>query len=297
MITGSGTVAFNLPVGYRPDAQILVGTVVNDTTGWIRIAANGDVSTSGSWATLDGIMFPAAGVANWTPITQWFSGFGPYSAIDPTFPPAGYWQDPLGRVWMRGLITRVAAIVTDTEAFHVPGLPPPAVLHLSGISSGGHAAYHLSGVGDAALFVKAGNPAWMSIDRCGYVPSTTRTLADATKLRMSLSNWTNFGGGYPVASMNTFSDGIAMMMGLIAPGTYGASAMACWTPEGMSPDNSIGPLMPGSQMFLTSSTNQTGRVDISRFQTNPNAGGSTVIPHIGVAGFVSLSGINYVIGS
>lgn len=62
--TGIPTIAFNLPVGYRPAAALLFGVVSNNLIGRIDIQANGDVIAqvgSTVWMQLDGITFKAEG--------------------------------------------------------------------------------------------------------------------------------------------------------------------------------------------------------------------------------------------
>lgn len=299
--TGSNSNPYSVPVGYRPDGRVFTGTVNSSGIGALVVETSGGVSVAGAptWASLAGLMYPAAGVATWTNITTFVNNFASYHLVDPSYPPAAFWMDQYGRVWFRGMIYRTAGGIpaSDTVAFTLPSaLAVEAQIHLPEYCNGGIAALHIVG---NQFVVKASTTGvvYIGLSKCAYVASSVRPSSTFQKLRMTLSDWNNYGSTFPVGAIAVFPDGIAMMHGLINSGTIGPNGQACFTPDGISPDNAVGPANTGNDVYLAVASGVLARYDITRTQALASSPLSAVSPVSGAAGWRSLNGVNYMIGS
>jgi hypothetical protein len=296
----TGGTAYSVPPGYRPDGKYIAGVVNSTSIGAVVISTAGAVTpTAASWTSLASTMYPAAGVADWTPITTFVNGFADYHAVDTSYPVASYWADQYGRVYFQGLIYRPSGVIpaTDTIAFTLPAaLATESQIHLADFCSGGMASYHIAGT---AFVVKSGSQgvAFMCLQKCTFVAGAIRPSSSFQMLRMTLTDWANYGGGFPPAAAVVFPDGIVMMSGLVNSGTIGPTGQVCFTPEGISPDNSLGPAACGMDVYLCNASQSVGRYDITRTQALYSSPSSAVCPISGTAGWRSLNGVNYLIGS
>jgi len=120
------TTIFNLPIGFRPDYDLIFDTNASDTWRSLVVKANGDVqliTNNGSttnFINLDGIVFPAAGVAAWSStgiafknsFTQLTSGTGGLAGLN--FGPVRYWKDDAnGLVWWQGMLMHPTSVTAD----------------------------------------------------------------------------------------------------------------------------------------------------------------------------------------
>jgi hypothetical protein len=120
------TTIFNLPVGFRPDYDLVFDTNNTDTVRSLVVKANGDIQmitnngASTFFINLDGICFPAAGVANWVTtgitlqngFTQITAGLGgAFAGLN--FGPVRYWEDTNGLVWWQGVLLHPTAVTAD----------------------------------------------------------------------------------------------------------------------------------------------------------------------------------------
>lgn len=118
----SGTTIATLPVGFRPDFDMMFPIELNDTAGAIKIQTNGVVSVqnsvagAGSYLSLDGIAFWSAGIAQWTDVGGLGSSYGAnfdYNSSWASYGVPGFWKDPYGFVWFKGLVRVKTATTVD----------------------------------------------------------------------------------------------------------------------------------------------------------------------------------------
>lgn len=270
----AGQAAFTLPEGYRPAHRMMFATVAGGGDARVDVHANGMVrvewATVGSaalgWVSLSPIMFPAADIAPnaaWTNITTWHEGFAPYGDGG-AWPIASYWQDPLGRVWFRGMATRSAALSGgDINMFSVPG-------HLR-LGHQSHrfscASNPLRGVDIINTEVRAKgslSPQFVSLTQCAYVPHDVLPLEGYVAL-VSSSDYPEYGASYPGPHAAVFSDGLVFMEGLLRGSaqrvritTLAREVTPTWGDSGRR----------NTAVFAASSNNGRARVDIG---TDPHA--------------------------
>lgn len=124
------TTIAQLPIGFRPDYDLVFD--VNNTDTWrsLVVLATGEIqmiTNNGSntaFINLDGIAFPAAGVANWQSMlegasitlvngfVQTLTGTGKHAGLN--YPPLRYWKDDAnGLVWWQGMLLHPVAVTTD----------------------------------------------------------------------------------------------------------------------------------------------------------------------------------------
>jgi hypothetical protein len=222
-----------LPPGFRPDNTMIFPVNNYGTTRTVSIRTNGEIrwegsfaSGSGVWVSLDGIAFPAAGVANWTNITEWVNNWKSWSD---EYKPA-YWKDPYGVVWFKGLVTGGAkggdAVMFKIPASHVS----PFQTH--NIASTDQGLGYVSSFpttqgagGDRGVTWKSGNPSsatWLSL--CGVRIITADAYAAYPWIRNlpTGNQWeTTYGeaGRFPTLGVARRPDGLALSTGLVKVGT------------------------------------------------------------------------------
>jgi len=269
----SSDVIFVLPPGYRP-AHKLMFLVGADTVNGTRIDVlpNGEVrlpgatGTSRGYVSLAGIQFPAADVAPdsaWTPLT-FQNGFSSYHTTDPSWPVAGYWVDPYGRVWFRGLFGRAAALTADTIYAQLPAaLATNQQVHYAAEAWGGFSSQHAL---NAGLYVKTGTTgmAWISTPQFPIMPKASYPES-AWATFAFVNSWQNYGtGSFPAMSLTEAPDGLMHLRGLINAGAVGQNIAGVGASYGSTP--------LGTLIYAGAANNAYARTDISSGAINSNSG-------------------------
>jgi len=276
LINTIGAVADNtlmatLPVGTRPDTNLLFTVECVNTSKGISVNANGEIRVYGgaypadSYVSLEGISWPAAGVATWTAIGSGGSSFAANwindSAYDAIYGFPSFWKDPYGLVWFRGLIKcRVATSVDGTNMIMLPTTHRADLeQHMRTISSnnwyGGVGARSTDG-----LNWKTNSPggvgAWMSLAQVTVATPESRTLSTFQSPRRFMNNWVRNGGTqYPNLSYALRGDGMRILAGLAAGGSGTGMAMFVMTQEEFWPTQ-------GQIILNTIGNSARSRVDI-----------------------------------
>jgi hypothetical protein len=227
--TTAGTPILTLPPAYRPDTDMIFPVNNGDTAKTIIIkAATGDIVPEGanwvnSYMSLDGIAYPAAGVASWTeiPAADFRNGWKDYGVA--AFGKARYWKDPYGFVWWAGLVAN-GTMTDSTPICVIPtSLAPDFPTHNK---AGSWSTFGLVGFLPAAsgstLVVKANTASngWVSLG--GVVLVTPESLANASNKWIDLklpNGWSRYTTGYPPPQVIRREDGLGMSRGLVKGGT------------------------------------------------------------------------------
>lgn len=277
-----GSTIATLPVGYRPagkrmfqvggagtgDASCRVD--VMDDGSIIMRAVNGLASGAVPYVSLSGIAFPCAEVAPheaWTPVTM-ANSFYSYSTVDPAWPVASYWEDHVGRLWLRGLAGRATSPAgADTAYASVPAKYVPAKMqHLSGVSNLN--TFSSQDFGNAGV----ANLRWKTTGGHGYtffslptapiVPAAIESKGSYALMTPLLNSWVNYDtivgnpGLYPYAAVWRAPDGFIHMRGLIANGTVGQDIAALGPGDRAEPELHIFSA-PASEQFSRDDIYQT----------------------------------------
>jgi hypothetical protein len=290
----SGTLIATLPVGYRPDTDMIFNVEYGNVSQPVTVSAStGTITTrtaiaGAQYLSLDGIAFYSAGVATWTPIGSGGSAFSTNFenwTSTTNWGVASYWKDPYGFVWFRGLVrVKVATSVDNTNIFTLPATHRVHKEHH--IRTTGNDLY--AGVGAKTtdgLNWKANSPttvgSWISL--AGVVLYTTDALNNNPWVYPGLlaNTWVNLGGSYTQASYLLREDGLCVLAGLLGTGTYGSKAFILKDRE-YWPSN-------GRIILATVGSQARGRLDISGSDeiTSPAQKGN-VTPSNGTSGWFSL---------
>jgi len=302
---GSGTVntvMHTLPVGYRPDSIWVFIIANNSTNGYVYIYPDGRILNSGavglSWASLEGIMFPAAGVATWTDIgsggSTWASGWSSYHTSDPTFPVAGFWRDSLGRVWIRGLMKQASpsTIAAITPMFTLPFQKQWSSHYPTFAGGGSYGTVICYSGATAVVQAHVGtNTAYVSCARVTFVDQNIR--GTWTPMPAFQNAWQNYGAGFPNAMYMKFADGIIMSDGLIKSGTLGQVSQPL--APGALPDTQFQSSIWGSgaMVFIVAANLAEARTDL--VSTSVSGPGAFRLENNGSNVWRSLAGINYLV--
>jgi hypothetical protein len=251
------TLILVLPVKFRPDsggyltftaqggANVLQRLQVrpNGEVWWL--AGAGGSLGAGSYLSLGGLTYPAAGVATWSGIAtsgitttgaQFATG---WSAVVGTEPAPGYWIDPYGLVWWRGAAKKSTSVSVDNDPmilYNSQPLRPTLETHYPSHQSNGLTAGIGSSFASNALRFKFTNTlaAGASHNLTGVVVAS---VASDTALSWNSVSFTNSWGNHTPASFPSGSyanrNGLTFYRGLIAGGTIGASAFTM--PVGFRP--------------------------------------------------------------
>lgn len=243
----TNTLICTLPAEFRPDvAGNLTFPVAGGNSELFRVQVmpNGQVwwitggsgLGSGGFMSLNGVTFPAAGVATWTNIaaagTATVAAFatGWSNFVGGGQPPAGYWIDPYGLAWWRGEIVSSGPVSVDNTnmiLFNSQPLKPTLELHFPSFRGGGL----LGGVGtnnvSNALRYKAVGTLSTGT-QLSLAGVTVPTVASDTALSWTTASYANSwgslsAGSYPAAAYAS-RNGLTYYKGLMAAGVIGASA-------------------------------------------------------------------------
>lgn len=290
-----------LPTWARPDTDMLHYVNQSDTAKAIRILANGRVEVSGSgwtasgFVSLDGIAFPAAGVATWTDIgsggSTWGANFEAWTASTNWGTPA-FWKDPFGFVWFRGLVRVKTATSSDNTSIALLPATHRANLEQHFRTAGNEG---FSGIGARpgdGINWKVGSigsvGAWLSLTSVLIATSDTTTLPWSLITEYA-NSWAIHAGSWPPVAVLRRADGLCMGRGLISGGTLG-TGRAFVVPQETWPRH-------GRLIIDTMANGARGRVDFSgdsEPETARKRGGVQVIN--GSNAWVALDGLKWMAG-
>lgn len=228
-----GSLIMTLPEMYRPDSPMIFPINNADTAKAIYIGSDGQVKVEGaswvpnSYISLDGIAFPAAGVATWTDVgsagsgSSWANGWGPFNTAG--FGNPAFWKDPYGFVWFKGLVGG-GSTANNANIFTLPASHRAhATLHIKSTASATF-GYLGAQTGDGINY-KAGGNAWLTLASC--VLTTPESVANNLWQEIGLANgWYADTSGYSKAAVLRRPDGLGMAKGLIRGGTAPAVTVA-----------------------------------------------------------------------
>ena len=255
--TTADTTVGILPEGMRPDTDMLFPVNNADVARAIKVLATGEVQLSGSgntstYISIDGIAFPAAGVATWTPITTFLNGWVDFGASRWGVP--RIWVDPDGVIWFAGLLKN-GSTTGEARMFTLPGGVTPHLEEHVAVASNESFGAIGGETGTGHIVVKAlSSSTWVSLG--GVTMLTTAAYNGAgwitPRYVNAWANHANAGTLFPVPAMWRRWDGLCMTRGLIVGGTIGATAFLL--PQEMRPT---------SRIIITNVSNGArGRLDI-----------------------------------
>jgi hypothetical protein len=228
----AGTLLATLPAGYRPDTGMVYAVNNGDTAKTISINALGEIRVEGgtmsasTYISLDGIAFPAAGVATWTNIGD--AGSGSAFANGWTAYNTGlwgaprYWKDPYGFVWFAGILGGGSTASDNLPMVTLPTTHQQFLQsHVKAANNGVFgfvSALPGSGQGISWKNGSLGGNTWISL--CNVINVTTEAVANNPWYYPGLLNgWNRYSTLFPQPAYLRRGDGIGMSMGLMAGGT------------------------------------------------------------------------------
>ena len=290
-----GQIIAVLPEGYRPDTNMLFPVENVDTAKAILIeASTGNIKVYGSgwsitWTTLTGIAFWSAGVAQWTNVGSGGSAWGTNFNRNPdwiaSYGEPGFWKDPYGFVWFRGLAMVTVATSTDNQPiFTIPSTIAPMKEEHHRVTA--NQVFGGIGADSTKLKWKQGSPGtvgtWLSL--ASVVLQTTDAAngnpwqADA-KL---LNSWAYYSSTFTVPRVLLREDGLRISYGMVNAGVIGSSMF----------------VMPSKEFWPTSgrltvpviSNGARGRFTLMGEQYDSDAQRGAFIPEQGSTAWFSLDG-------
>jgi len=269
-----GTVTVDTVLGYIsmdcvPDKDLIIACEMGDTARTVRIrASDGAILFQGppatnSYISLDGLAWPAAGVATWTPVGEggsaWGANFGPRQLWVDTFGAPSFWKDPYGMVWFRGIVeVKVTTSADDTIMFTLPPTHRADISqHLRGCGNDGFA--HFGFAPTVGIQFKINNPggigAWLGLSGLVGVTADARLNNGWVTPRALINGWINYNtSSYTRASYLLREDGLRMSAGLLGSGTLGTRVLSLKDKE-YWPDN-------GRIIISSVAAGGRGRIDI-----------------------------------
>ena len=266
----NGSVIATLPVGCRPDTPGIFSVEHGNLPRAINIYPSGEITVrGGGWSaneylSLDGIHFPAAGVATWTNFgsggSSWGANFSSDALFITDFGFPAFWKDPYGFVWFRGLVKLTATVSANNS--NIVTLPSThrsyLEQHYRGVGLDGYAG--LGAQSDNGLNWKIGSPgaanSWISL--AGITILTNDAWANNPWFTPDVypNSWSNLNpASYPKGSYLLREDGLCVASGLMANGTMDRRGMSI-------PDEEMWP-RHGRIIIATTSGQARGRLDIS----------------------------------
>lgn len=238
------TVIGTLPVGMRPDVDMIFPTINGNAWRSIGITTTGNILVRAGWTasfvTLDGIAFPAAGVASWTNVgaagsgSSFANGWTGYATALHGTP--AYWKDPYGLVWFKGLIGG-----GSRASDNLPMITLPASHR--GVLQQHHPVTADEGFGFVGSLSTNGleykvntiGSNWISLG--GVTVVTPEALTYGTWLNpVFVNSWVNYNPvTFPAAAMTRRPDGLGLAKGLIGSGTVGAAVRVASVPKQLFP--------------------------------------------------------------
>jgi hypothetical protein len=248
-----------LPVGYRPDMPMIFPINNGDTAKTVVIYPDGTIKARNGWVantyiSLDGIAFPAAGVATWTDFTAgaFKNGWVDYYPTDPQWGHAGYWKDPYGFVWTRGMIRGGTTTTGDLPMVSLPSSVYGSHLqsHVNVACADAFGYVSVFPNGDICWKLNSTSNAWISL--AGICIVTPDALTQPWWNFGLVNGWVRYSTSFPLPALLTREDGLTMSKGLVAGGTVNAKIF-----------NTSGTGQPEGEIILASVSNALwNRVDI-----------------------------------
>lgn len=222
-----GTVIATLPPGYRPDSNMLFPISNGDTLKSVAIRSTGEIVVEGAnwtantYISLDGIAFPAAGVATWTDIGAAGSGSayvnGWANFTNSFWGNARYWKDPYGIVWFAGLIYNGSTAADNTGMVTLPATHRAHLeTHVRAVAKNAYGCIGAKPT-DGLNWKPGTSNAWLSL--CGLTLVTTDALSMPWKDFGLVNGWVQNGAQFTTQQTLRREDGLAMSKGLIQGGT------------------------------------------------------------------------------
>lgn len=257
-----------LPEHMRPENNYIFAVSQSDTAKSIEIKTNGDIVaragwTSGGYVSLDNIAFPAAGVATWTDIGSGGSSLG--ANVEATagdsaiFGTPGYWKDPYGFVWFRGLLRITTAISTDnTRLVNLPSTHRSHLeQHFRSAANDGYAGIGCqTGNGLNWKSNTAGSVgAWITL--APVLVATTDAITNNSWHEIDFfgAAWTPYTASYPTVGFLRREDGLCVAKGMMDDGTLG-TGRAFTIPQELW-------IRDGRAIIDTIASNARARIDVS----------------------------------
>lgn len=244
----SGTVIFNLPVGYRPATDIIFQNITNTAPGRVDISSSGNVRFevgSNAWYSLDGISFMPSG-NTFTNVTPLLNSWVIYGA--PWNTPPGYLIDGSGRVRIQGMVTG-GVVTSGTAIVTLPAAArPPQYTHTAIDSNNTNAHYSIQAT-DGNLVAKGYSNAWYALQGLYYPTSYSATGTTCATVAMHVDDgwcnitlqngWVFYGAPYSTPQYTRSSDGLVVLKGLIRSGTATDGTTLFTLPAGYRPSQRL----------------------------------------------------------
>jgi len=296
---GGGVKVGQLPPECWPDTTMLFPVNNGDTPRTIKVTSIGEIVTESSatsgntYLSLDGIAFPAKGVATWTNIGATGSGsalVNGWTAYNTSiWGQPRYWKDPYGFVWYAGL---VGGGSTATDGLLMVSMPtaynPSQQTHATVGASGDFGFTSAMPGSSGGLGWKTGTTSNTWISLCGLaVPSVTSDTL-SWKPMVLFSSWAIYSGAFTQPSFLRRADGLAVTKGLMKSGTTN-SRFTTMT-RNMFPETTT--------IFLTVSAQVTARLNLRGERdtgdtTHPGmfmTGGNTVVSWVALDNIMWMTG-------
>jgi hypothetical protein len=238
----AGTKIAQLPEGLWPDYELVFPLEANDVRRGVGILADGSVILRGGWtgayASLDGIAFPAAGVADWVTIDPagaagsanafqgaWQNHSG--TVDGGVFGPARYWVDPYGTVWYGGVVSG-GTIVDNQPIFSMPAaLRPVKEEHIVANTNNTYGAVGIQPT--SGINIKIGSSA-SYVSLAGVTSQTADSYNDPVwdqwwETPPYQNGWSRFdpvAQKFPEPAVRRREDGLCQSRGMITAGTLNA---------------------------------------------------------------------------
>lgn len=219
--TSSGDLIGTLPPGCRPDTTLTFPIEMGDNSRSIDINPDGSIRArsgygNNTYITLEGICFPAAGVATWTPLAlanSWVSG------TTSVWGTPAYWKDPYGTVWFRGMLKGGGTAENTMMASLPTGMRPALYTHMRASSQDNFGFASADPAGQ--LQYKAGSAGNDGFSLAGLTVPTPDAYNASPWRDLRLITGGRYNVSYPAPRITRRPDGLVMMEGLIggvAPG-------------------------------------------------------------------------------
>jgi len=298
----SGTVLAVLPVGYRPDYDLLVP--VNDTDGHGRIVirANGNIEvygiSTGSYISLSGVTFPAAGVATWAIVQPtgtagahtFANSWTNYTQSGYNFGPARLWQSPKsGVVFVQAVLAGGSTTSLTAMINLVPGSWTPTVQQIMQSVAPGNAYAGWRAMTNNTLVYEAGGNAG-PLPVFGTYLTAAANSGDSTSVqRISVpataGGWVDYDQPTYGTVVALRYQGISYYHGLVKSGPSGTSSSRApqrWFYGLDGPDTTS----TNSELAKVQSATGVGRMDLT------NQG--FLVPRNGSTSWFSFGGLSFV---
>ncbi|MBX3309715.1 MAG: hypothetical protein KF739_04680 [Cryobacterium sp.] len=296
----NGELIGTLPVGMRPDYANIFGVNNSDNSKYVTIGSNGEIRAgeamiAGGYISLDGIAFPAAGVANWTFVDPagtagsdhtFQNGWRDYLTGGGSYGRTRYWKDPYGFIWTAGMITG-GTWTHNTQLFTWGALRSWKTHH---IATSATAALGVIGVSkdDTGPRTRNGSvgSVWFSCSGPAFVTQEARNNNLWWDYPSKANGWVSF--SYIDEYSNQFSecrraDGLTILYGMLASGTIGGG-MGYTQAENVPRK---------AKLFHVVSADARGRLDIGGQYGDPKGPG-LVTPQQGSNAWFAADSIKYV---